>query len=237
MINIKRLIFVFAFFACFFTSEDINAQKTNQFNENKKRTGVWKKYHPNKRIRYVGTFKNGREVGVFKFYDISTSSHPVIIKTFFETNDSVSVEFFTLKGKLESKGFLIGKKRVGAWSYYFPSGELMSKENYIEGKLEGELINYYPNGKVTELSNYKNGLLNGVSKKYSSKGILIEEATYQNGIQNGVAKYFELNGKLKETGVYKDGKRVGKWEYYMDGEVATEADKKKKSSYTRKKEN
>ena len=96
MINIKRLFFVLAFFACFFTSKNANAQKTNQFNKNKKRTGVWKKYYPNKRIRYVGEFKNGKEVGVFKFYDISTSSHPVIIKTFSKESDSVFVQFYHL---------------------------------------------------------------------------------------------------------------------------------------------
>ena len=78
MINIKRLFFVLLFFACFFTSEDINAQKINQFNKNKKRTGVWKKYHSNKRIRYIGEFKNGKEIGVFKFYDITSSKNPVI---------------------------------------------------------------------------------------------------------------------------------------------------------------
>ncbi|MCI2227979.1 toxin-antitoxin system YwqK family antitoxin [Polaribacter sp. MSW13] len=238
MINIKRLIFVFAFFTCFFTSNTINAQKINRFDQNKKRTGVWKKYYPNKRIRYIGEFKNGKEVGVFKFYDITTSEHPVVLKTFFETNDSVFVQFFTLKGKLQSEGILDGKKRVGSWQYYFANGELMSEENYKNGKLDGELLNYYPNGQVTEYSNYKNGLMDGISRKYSSKGILIEELEYKNGKPNGLAKYFELNGNLKETGIYKDGKRVGEWEFYLDGEVVTDKDRKKrKSTYTRKKEN
>ena len=238
MINIKRLFFVFSFFTCFFISNTTQAQKINQFNSNKKRTGVWKKYYPNKRIRYVGTFKNGKEVGVFKFYDITTSEHPVILKTFFETNDSVFVQFFNTKGKLQSEGVLDGKKRVGGWQYYFPNGEIMSEENYKNGKLDGELLNYYPNGQVTEFTEYKNGLKNGVSRKYSSKGILIEEVFYKNGKPNGLAKYFELNGDLKETGHYKDGKRIGKWEFYLDGEIATEKDKKNnKSTYSRKKEN
>ena len=34
-----------------------------------------------------------------------------------------------------------------------------------------------------------------------------------------LAKYFELSGGLKERGVYKNGIRVGKWEFYLDGEV------------------
>ena len=234
MLNIKRLFFVFIFFACYFTSEECNAQKINQFNVNKKRTGIWKKYYPNKRIRYVGQFKDGKELGVFKFYDITTSKFPVIIKTFSKNSDSVSVQFYTLSGKIETKGFLLGRKRVGKWIYYYPDGKTMSDENYKDGKLFGKQYIYYPNGKITEFALYKNGLKDGVTKKYSSKGILIEEIDYKNGKPNGVAKYFELNGNLKETGIYKDGKRVGKWEYYLEGEIATDEEKKKKSKYINK---
>ena len=238
MINIKRLFFVFAFFACFFTSENINAQKINQFNKNKKRTGVWKKYYSNKRIRYVGQFENGKEVGTFKFYDIRESKFPVIIKTFFEDSDSLFVQFYTLAGKIETEGVLNGRKRVGNWKYFYADGTLMSEENYKNGLLDGEQLIYYPDGLVTEFAIYKNGLKHGVVSKYSSKGILIEEITYKEGKANGLAKYFELNGNLKETGHYKNGKRIGKWEFYLDGEIASEKDKKaKRSSFNKKKEN
>lgn len=238
MINIKRLFFVLAFFACFFTSSTINAQKINQFDKNKKRTGVWKKYYSNKRIRYVGQFENGKEVGEFKFYDIRSSDHPVIIKTFFQDSDSLFVQFYTISGKIETEGVLNGRKRVGNWKYFYADGELMSEENYKDGKLHGEQLIYYPDGQVTEFAVYKNGLKDGVISKYSSKGVLIEEITFTEGKPNGLAKYFELNGDLKETGHYKFGKRIGTWQYYMDGEVATEEElkKKKKSTYTKKKE-
>ena len=234
MINIKRLFFISTLLSCFFITSNLNAQKINQFDNNKKRTGIWKKYHPNKRIRYTGQFKNGKEVGVFKFYHITTSKFPSILKTFSESSDSVFVQFFTRKGTLESKGYLLGKKRVGTWEYYFPSGKLMSKEQYKNGVLDGELINYYPDGVITEKSNYKNGLLHGTSQKYSSRSILIEEVAFLNGKPNGVAKYFELNGNLKETGVYKNGKRVGKWEYYLEGEIATDEEKKKINKFSKK---
>lgn len=237
MLNIKRLSFVFVFFACFFTSKECNAQKINQFNANKQRTGPWKKYYPNKRIRYTGQFVNGKEVGVFKFYDITDSKNPTIIKKFSATSDSIDVSFYTVSGVLKSKGVFIGKKRVGEWKYFFTDGKLLSKEFYVDGKLDGELINYYPNGKPAEISIYKFGLKNGLSQKYTSKGILIEELMYRKGKPNGVAKYFELTGLLKEKGVYKDGKRVGKWEYYLDGEMASDEDNKKKKTFTKPKKN
>jgi antitoxin component YwqK of YwqJK toxin-antitoxin module len=235
MLKIKRFAFVLVFFACFFTSKSFNAQKTNQFNEKKQRTGFWIKYHKNNKVRYTGAFENGKEIGVFKFYDISSSKNPVIIKTYSKQNDAVLVAFYTISGKLQSKGYFLNKNRIGHWVYYFLDGKKMSEEFYIEGKLDGKLINYYPNGKATEISLYKNGFMDGVSKKYSSKGILIEEINFKNGKPNGIAKYFELNGMIKETGSYKDGKRVGEWEYYLDGEVASGEDLKKKKKKFQKK--
>ena len=233
MLNIKRLLFVCTFFTCFFMSETTNAQKINQFDTNNKRTGVWKKYHPNKRIRYTGEFLNGKEIGVFKFYDISDSRKPTTVKTYSTKNNLVLVEFFNLKGILQSKGFMEDRKRVGKWDYFFPDGKIMSEEIYVDGKLDGKLFNYYPNAKPAEITEYKNGLKNGESQKYSSNGILIEVVTYKNGKPNGVAKFFELTGLLKETGVYENGKRVGKWEYYIDGEVASDVEMNKKKTYTK----
>ncbi|WP_397446820.1 toxin-antitoxin system YwqK family antitoxin [Polaribacter sp. R77954] len=238
MLNIKRLSFILLFSVCFFVKNECNAQKINQFDANKKRTGVWRKYHPNKRIRYSGKFVNGKEVGIFKFYDITDSKNPTIIKKFSATSDSVDVSFYTVNGILKSKGVFIGKKRVGEWKYFFADGKLLSKEFYVDGKLNGELINYYPNKKAAEISQYKNGLKNGISKKYSSDGVLIEAVEYSNGKPNGLAKYFELDGNLRETGMYKNGKRDGKWEFYMDGEmVSDEGLKKKKKTFTKPKKN
>jgi len=239
MIKIKMLFFVLICYSCLFTSETIKSQNINRFDENNERTGIWKKYYSNKRIRYVGQFEQGKEIGVFKFYHITSSDHPITIKKFFKNSDSVFVQFFTTTGRIESEGFLKVRERVGNWKYFYPNGTIMSEENYERGKLDGEQLIYYPDGKVTESANYKNGFKEGVNSKYSNKGVLIEEITYKHGMPNGLAKYFELNGDLKEAGDYKNGKREGVWEYYMDGEVATEDQlkKKKKSTYTKKKVN
>ncbi len=220
--------------AYFFSVDEIIAQKINQFDVNKKRTGVWKKYYPNKRIRYSGQFKDGKEIGIFKFYDISTSKNPTIIKKFNIDNDSVFVQFFKSKAILESEGYMIGKNRVGKWKYFFADGKILSEENYKNGLLDGKFINFYPNGKTVEKSFYKNGLKNGVSEKYSSAGVLIESVEYINDKENGKAKYFDLKGNLKESGIYKDGKRVGKWEYYLDGEIIDEKKATKKKIFINK---
>ena len=229
MINIKRLFFVALFFSCFLCVSTLEAQRYNQFDKNKKRTGVWKKYYPNKRIKYIGTFKDGKEVGTFKFYSMSFTRIPEAIKMFHKNSDSVTVTYFYDKGKLKGKGMLYGRKKVGKWIYYYKKGPVFSEEFYVDGKLSGKSIVYFKsNGKVAEEATYKNGVLHGHSKNFSDKGVLIEDVIYKNGKANGLARYFELSGGLKERGVYKNGIRVGKWEFYLDGEIV-DAKKKKES--------
>ncbi|MFB1039601.1 MAG: toxin-antitoxin system YwqK family antitoxin [Polaribacter sp.] len=238
MLEIKRLFYIFSFFTFYLISKDCNAQKINLFDGNNKRTGTWKKYHSNKIIRYTGQFKDGKEFGVFKFYDRTTSRKPVIIKKFYENSDSLFVQFYSLNGNLKTEGVLNERKRVGLWKYFYKNGDVMSQENYKNGLQHGEQFVFYSNGKITERSLFKDGLLDGISSKYSSKGILIEEVVYNKGKPNGLAKYFELNGNIKETGIYADGKRVGKWEYYLEGEIVTDDEKKKnKATFIKKKEN
>ena len=235
MLKIKSLIIIATISFFIFNFHPLAAQKEiNKFDENKKRTGIWKKYYNNGRVRYVGQFENGKEVGTFKYYDISTSKYPTIIKEYLPKSDSAKVKFFTLRGKSRSEGMMVERNRVGKWRYYFTTGEIFSEEFYHDGNLEGELKNYYKNGKVLEHSQYQNGKLHGFSKKYSDTGILIEEVTYSNGILNGPGKYFELNGDLREEGIYRDGKRYGKWEFYIGGKKVSEKERKKENKFHKK---
>ncbi|MDG1527949.1 MAG: toxin-antitoxin system YwqK family antitoxin [Polaribacter sp.] len=224
MINIKRLFFVCILFTFFLNGNDAVAQKYNQFDENKKRTGPWKKYYKlNKRIKYVGQFENGKEVGTFKFYNIKYSTHPEAIKVFAKGSDLVKVTYLYDNGKTRVTGTFKGKNRVGKWKYLYKKGTVFSEEVYVDGKLEGKVTIYFKNnGNKAEVSEYKNGVLHGLSKKYSDKEVLIEEVLYENGLANGMAKYYELSGNLKERGIYKNGKRIGKWEFYLDGEMIDE---------------
>ncbi|MDY0781454.1 toxin-antitoxin system YwqK family antitoxin [Tenacibaculum sp. IB213877] len=231
MIKIRRQFIAITISLLFF-SIAINAQEVNQLDANGKRTGVWRKYHDNGKLRYTGQFENGKEIGTFKFYT-KYSSVPSIIKEYTVNSDTALVKFYTNKGRLKSLGNMIGKNRVGLWSYYFTNGKIFSEEYYVNGKLEGVVKNFYANGKVTEETNYKNGLKNGVSKIFTESGILIEEVQYVNGKLNGEAKYYDLKGNLKEKGMYKDGSRDGKWEFYIDGEIS---DKPKRTTHTIKKQ-
>ena len=233
LLTTKLTTTLFFFTSFYFGLTPAKAQEINQFTKDKKRTGVWKKYYSNKRIRYVGSFLNGKEVGVFKYYDITTSKHPTIIKEFSSTSDSAKVSYYNLDGKLRTKGIMVKKNRIGRWIYYFPNGAIFSEEFYKDGKLEGELKNYYKNGNIFEITQYSNGLKNGVSKKFSDQQVLIEKVTYKNDILDGKGMYFELNGDLKEEGYYSKGKRIGKWEFYIGGKKASKKEIKEGQKFNK----
>ena len=234
LLNTKSLtVFILLFSFYLGSPEEVNAQKINQLTKEKKRTGVWKKYYSNNRIRYVGSFVNGKEVGVFKYYDITTSRHPVIIKEFSSASDSAKVRYYNLDGKLRSKGTMLKKSRIGKWVYFFPNGTIFSEEFYTNGKLEGILKNYYKNGNILEITQYSRGMKNGVSEKFSDQEVLIEKVNYKNDILDGKGMYFELNGDLKEEGVYKDGKRIGNWEFYIGGKKVSKKEKKEGNKFNK----
>lgn len=219
----NKSIFLLILFVCL-GGEVLWAQnEINQFDDNNLRHGVWKKYYSNNRVRYVGEFKHGKEVGTFKYYSASNSDFPIIIKKFKEDSDLAEVEFYSAKGVLESKGKMNGKLREGKWLYFHADGKsVMSEENYVDGKLDGEYKTFYNNGAPTEIANYKNGLLHGNYKKYAIKGFVYQDFNYENGKLNGIATYYSRKtGDLIKKGPFKDDLRVGTWENYVDGELVS----------------
>lgn len=198
---------------------NINAQESlNQVNRDGERIGVWKKYHRNGRIRYQGQFKNGVEVGVFKFYSMESSDHPIMIKTFTGKINEATIKYYSEEGILESVGEMIGKERNGKWVYYFKDGKtIISEENYDKGILNGTSSIFYKTGKTAEILNYIDGKLDGSVKRFADNGVLIDDLIYSKGKLNGLAKYFNLDGKLIYSGIYENDEKIGEWEFYKDG--------------------
>jgi len=198
----------------------IAQSKINQFDANGKRDGIWIKYYKvNNNIRYKGRFIHGKEIGVFKYYDIDNDEVPIIIRKF-NLNDSFEdVLFFSKKGILQSEGKMQGKLRVGKWVFYHKDGKtVMTEEFYKNGKIDGESKVYYANGKLTEVLHYSNGKLNGNYKRYSILGFLYQDLTYVNGVLNGPAIFYNRKtGKILSKGNFKNNKRLGSWKHYGNG--------------------
>ncbi|WP_299439904.1 hypothetical protein [uncultured Aquimarina sp.] len=198
-----------------------NAQEFNAFDADGKRHGKWqKKYENSNQIRYEGTFDHGKEVGEFKFYKSNSGKSPTAIKVFSNKTDSVSVKYFTSKGKVISAGNMIGKERIGLWTYYHKgSSKIMMTEEYKSGKLHGEQKTYFENGQLTEKIMYVEGEKQGKRIVYSEKGIIMKEFTYEDDQLHGITKYYDANGKVRIEGDYKRDRKNGVWNYYENGKL------------------
>lgn len=213
-----------AILCCLLTSI-LFAQEINQLNSKGQKHGLWKgTYDDSKRLRYEGTFENGKEVGEFTFYD-NTKAGGIIATRKFNTKDaSAYTTFFKDKFKV-SEGNVVNKQYEGEWKYYhFKSNAIMTIENYKKGKLEGVRKVFYNDGTIAEEAMYKEGLKNGIYKKYAENGVLLEESNYKKGQLDGKAIFKDADGKLAFTGQYKDGKSVGIFKYYKDDKVVREED-------------
>ncbi|MHA7057800.1 toxin-antitoxin system YwqK family antitoxin [Aquimarina sp. M1] len=211
--------FLFFFLVCGITM--INGQQFNKFDAEGKRHGKWQKKYPNSdQLRYEGAFEHGKEIGEFKFYKPSSGKSPTAIKMFSSTTDTVIVKYFTEKGKVISKGNMIGKERVGTWTYYHNgSSKIMMTEEYSLGKLHGEQKTYFKNGQLTEKTTYREGMKEGKRFMYSDKGVVIKEFTYQNDQLHGITKYYDAEGAVKIEGNYIKDRKDGMWKYYENGEL------------------
>jgi antitoxin component YwqK of YwqJK toxin-antitoxin module len=204
------------------------AQETNQFDSNGKRHGIWKKNFENSEVvRYEGTFKNGKEVGEFKFYK-NIKNKPVLTATklFNENDNTAQVTFLASNGKVISEGQMRGKNYIGTWKYYQKSSKnIMTIESYNDkGELDGDRIVYYPNGQIAEQQNYLNGKPEGESMIYSTKNVLLKSFFYLNGELHGPAKFYNPKGELLSEGHYKRGKKDGVWKYFENGKLIKEED-------------
>ena len=209
-----------------FIGNVIFAQNINQFDENGKRHGVWKKnFDDTKVIRFEGEFSHGKEIGLFKFYkNINNKAVLSATREFSEIDSKAKVTFFASNGKVISEGNMKGKIYVGEWKYYQKnSDKLLTLEHYDDkGNLTGERFIYYKNGQISQKEHYKDGKLDGVSVWYSENNTLLKEFVYAYGVLHGLSKYYSPKGELIIEGLYGQGKKIGVWNYYEGGKLVDE---------------
>jgi len=205
-------------------SSVVSQNDYNQFDEQGKRHGAWKKtFKGSSQVRYEGAFNHGKEIGVFKYYCSDCKDEPMIVKTYNDTDNTALVKYYTKNGKLVSEGKMLGKNRIGEWLYYHKKAKtIMTKEEYVDGKLDGQKITYYNNAIITEEITYKNGLKEGLNNYYSPDGVLLKKLQYKNDQLEGPAIYYDAYGNIVIDGNYKNGKKHGIWKYFEDAKLVKE---------------
>ncbi|HEX4958876.1 MAG TPA: hypothetical protein VFV46_11910 [Lacibacter sp.] len=176
------------------------------FDANGKRTGVWKFYFENGKLKSEDTYDNGKLNG--------------LVTEYFEN------------GNLRYKSAYADDKLVGVKEIYHPNGKLAGRENFKDGKFlnngdffdengnttlqfgTGYRVDYFANGKLSFKGNYRNGKRDGLNSWYNETGKPKSEFNYSNGVYYGEYKTYFENGTLKERGFYSNEKINGLVEFY-----------------------
>lgn len=225
MLHRKKIQFHAALIIILVTCGSLTAQTDiNLLNQNGKKQGPWKGlYEESKRVRYEGTFEDGKEIGTFKYYDDTKASSVLAERTFNPKDNSAYTVFFDQKKNKISEGKIIGKLREGEWIYYHENSTIpMTKERYKADKLNGLRQVYFPNGKIAEEINYTNGVREGNYRKYTPAGIVLEETFYKKGEIHGNAIFRGSDGKLASEGKFVNGLKKGMWKFYEGGKLVRE---------------
>lgn len=208
--NLVRIMkqFIITSVAVLSATVAVYAQDVNKNNAQGQREGVWIGYFPKtNNVKYEGTFKNGKEVGTFKFYADEPEKKLVATKEF-KIDGSVYTIFYNGKKKM-SEGSYIGKKKEGIWkTYHFDGQSIMAEEPYVNDKVHGMKKVYYPSGKLAEELEYKNGVEDGVSNQYAENGVKIKETQYKNGILDGKIIIRDEKGKVTDEAKYVNGNLI-----------------------------
>ena len=196
----------FLFFSTFFAQ--------NEFNQKGEREGVWIGYHENRLVKYSGQFFNGKEYGVFEYYDLS--GNLAVKLNYLDTGFTSQATVYYANGAIKAQGYYYNKQKVDVWVNYSISGQKNQEEQYNQGVLDGESIYYYENGVISDSYNYENGKKEGLGKKFYKSGFLNMKCNYKDNLQHGSAQfYYNKSGRVLEArGMFNAGRKDSIWDFY-----------------------
>lgn len=192
----------------------------NALDENGLKTGPWKVFHENDKIKYEATFDKGKPVGLMKRYGTDGSITASLY--FYKNNDRCLVKMYSSAGTVEAEGIYDAKVKDSVWNYYGVDEGLRMTEEYKMGKLDGSTRSFYPSGNLSMTVHYNDGQKNGTWARFFDGGDTMMVSTYINDqLYGGFRTYFP-DGKLQADGKYYKDLKDGDWSYFNeDGELVT----------------
>ena len=95
---------------------------------------------------------------------------------------------------MKQTGLYRRDRKVGEWSFYYPSGPIRIRSNYKDGERHGPYISYDKQGQIVSKGNYKNGK---------------REGPWVHRVDNfGKGEFTGEKGYHSQSGIYRDGRRV-----------------------------
>mgnify|MGYP001234463594 CR=1 FL=1 len=181
----------------------------NNLNDKGKRDGMWIGYHENGQVKYQGTFSNGKEVGVFNYYNYDGD---LVIKLNYFQVDSSEATLYYDNGSKKAIGQYINKQKEGVWTYFDIDGVLSGEEIFVNNKLNGECLYFFKNGKLAEKIFYVDNLKEGLFEVFYPTGFLNMRAFYHQDKLHGLAEfYYDGVNQIEARGKYALGLKDSVW--------------------------
>jgi antitoxin component YwqK of YwqJK toxin-antitoxin module len=214
---ISSVILVFISLFLFAQQEPLN-----QTDKSGKKQGHWIKKDEHGRPLYEGNFKDGKPIGVFKYYYDTGEIQTLSVCS---DNGVCRTKHYFPGNILMAEGKYINQKRDSIWKFYNAPNALVSEESFRNGKKDGVEKNYDGRGKLLEEKNWKDSILNGPWKKYYDDGSIQQEGFYNTGFLEGPMKFYYPGKAPAVIGQYQHSLKQGKWTYYdRSGKIITQVE-------------
>lgn len=206
---------------------------------NNRRSGVWKRYWPNGKVKSEINYERGIPKGPYKTYYPSGKVEE--LGAWDLDRNTGDFKRYHPNGKL-AQDFKFNEYglRDGKQKYYHENGTLAVEVDIKEGKEDGTLKRFYANGDVQEISEFNGGVINAANSKYlkpvkketaakpapSAKpapAVSSEEKT-NDAIRfkpNGYNTLYDRQLRLSQSGEYRNGKLFNgkRYKYATNGEL------------------
>ncbi len=215
MKNVLLFIFFIGISMCAYTQQK-EAEKYNQFDEEGRRQGIWYSYFRDGGLRYEGKFIDDRPVGTFYYYFPQGGLRAEIIHDHEgrEEEDMVRAVFYHRNGTVSSEGFYIDEKRHGLWRFFNERGQVVTENYYHHGENHGVWKVYYSHGKVAKEKTWHYGERDGNWIRYYENGQIHFKSVFKNDKLNGRYEVYGINGRKRVEGFYQDDLQHRKWTFY-----------------------
>lgn len=219
----------------FFTDAP-NQVETEGVYENNRKTGMWKSYYKNGKLKSEITYVNNRPDGYAKlYYENGKLSEEGLWKG---TKWVGQYKYYHENGnKAYEWNFNEEGKRAGVQKYFHENGKLRIQGDWIDGKENGIITEYDTNGNIRSEKVFAEGAFNESSSKfYAQKKVVVEDipedtnatvsknqsdsnqtqTSYQAFDGNGFFKLYNAMKKLDREGEFRSGKLINGKKYYYN---------------------
>ena len=190
-------------------------KKINRLDADGLKTGYWRDFYPNGKLKSETNYEKGLKKGVSKQYNLKGKITKIKRYSLDSLSSGEDIELIKLYKDYYPNSYK--EKLVGGFYNNMKQGI------YREYDIDGHIINGYIYKNDTIIAEgliLNNGTYDGDWKTFYPLGQIKSEGKYLKGSKNGIWTFYYENGKKQQIGKYKNQIPSGEWKwYYKNGSL------------------